>query len=76
MLRVAAEQTEPGQGQIAAARPTASVSTNASAPPRQRDAQRPLRLAGADIGAHQATNGAPRPNTSGISRYSSRAPVP
>ena len=40
------------------------------------DAQRPFALAGADAVPTMAASGAPRPKTSGTSRYSSRAPVP
>ena len=53
-----------------------SHSTNAVARTGPGDAQRALAIAGADAVPTSATNGPPMPNTSGTSRYSSRAAVP
>ena len=63
-------------GQIAAARPTVSVSANTMAPPisamRSARASSPAPI----LVPTSATSGPPKPNASGTIRYSSRTPVP
>ena len=63
-------------GQTAAAMPTASVIANAIAPPTKAMRSARSRWPAPILVPTIATSGAPSPNTSGISRYSSRAPVP
>src|SRR5262249_1385885 len=62
--------------QSAATTPMASVIANASAPPTKAMRSARLRSPAPTLVPTSATNGAPRPKTSGTSRYSSRADVP
>ncbi len=61
---------------MAAASPTASVTAKAKAAPVQATRKARSRWPAPIFVPTSATSGAPRPKTSGIRRYSSRAPVP
>src|SRR5262249_1020722 len=76
MCASSANRPSHAWGHKAAVRPMASVMPKASALPTNAMRTPRPRWPAQILVPTSATSGAPRPNTNGISRYSSRAPVP